>query len=202
MHRAHAHHVRRGQLTVAEGPVCANCTTKGKPTKIQLCGICGAYHSTHNFGRESAHCSEMARPPPSLEKFDLRRKIAPAGVSTPRSSGAFTPSSSMLKSRKVSSSKKNANSFSGDESAGSSGEENYAASIQNSPQADRALLRKCEKAARAATAAGGGGRAGRHAVGRTSTFDRADHSIMLLQRPAAALGPARSAGGMGPAPTR
>ena len=44
---------------------CASCLTKGKPTKIQMCLSCGNYHTTHNFGRESASCatSLLGSPP-------------------------------------------------------------------------------------------------------------------------------------------
>ena len=65
----------RGQL------FCANCLSKGKPTKIQLCNVCGDFHTTHNFGRESAVCSDggsgPAAPPALLDLKSLRSLVAP-----------------------------------------------------------------------------------------------------------------------------
>ena len=189
---------RKGQV------YCANCTTKGKPTKIQLCGTCGQYHSTHNFGRESAHCSAMGAPAFGRESAHCSAMGAPAqphharpasllrgpggaapeatpDVGTPRSSfSAFNPKKLPGGGRSLTSSF--ANSFSGDES-GSSGEENYAASIQNSPKADRTILKKRAAAAAArasaATAANG---LHRRVLPRTTTIDRVESSIKFLQQ--------------------
>lgn len=61
---------------------CVSCFVKGKPTKIQLCDYCGAYHTTHNFGRESAQCLQNAQARGG--KFG-HSDTTPAGFSSPPS---------------------------------------------------------------------------------------------------------------------
>jgi len=61
---------------------CVSCFVKGKPTKIQLCDHCGAYHTTHNFGRESAQCLQNAQARGG--KFG-HSDTTPAGFSSPPS---------------------------------------------------------------------------------------------------------------------
>lgn len=188
---------RKGQI------YCANCTTKGKPTKIQLCEYCGSYHSTHNFGRESANCSLLKAVPGAKNG----EKGSTGSATKPNQTIATLTLRQRNKRRKLSSNAKIKPSplspytaalrYVGDDdlSSGSSGEENYAASIQNSPKADRAtLLKKRALAAAAAAAAKDGPHKHNSSTGvgslsifrptveRSSTFERADLELNLLKQ--------------------
>jgi hypothetical protein len=68
---------------------CESCFVKGKPTKIQLCGLCGAYHTTHNFGRESAQCLLRAK-----ARNERGGGSSESGVGSPPNPRAFSSASS------------------------------------------------------------------------------------------------------------
>lgn len=100
---------------------CVSCFVKGKPTKIQLCDYCGAYHTTHNFGRESAQCLQNAQARGG--KFGLS-DAAPAGFSSPPSPHVVPAlESSSSSSATTSSASSSSSSSSNDESDPEFGDE-------------------------------------------------------------------------------